>query len=292
MDTITRIISKKHNMRIYTVSSLETATEITSIHNTTPNATYALARSISAAALLSATLKPNSNQSLLLKFSGSGPLKEISVQIDAKGRTKAYVANPQIDIENDLGGINFSKAIEAGFITVIKDLGMKEPYTSQLPLQYGSIAQDLTYYLTKSEQIPSAMILGLNLDKNGKITSSAGILLQTYPDTEETTIEMLEKNILKFGNKMSDQLKKGKKLLDIASDLIEDKNLEILDTNELKHSCSCSKDLLKTVFKGINKKELQDMLEKDKGAEVTCTFCRKKYIFTEDDLKSIIKSKK
>jgi molecular chaperone Hsp33 len=288
MDIISRIYCKDLSLRAYTVTSKSTTQKIVTAHNTTPNATMALGRSINAAALLGATLKPLSNQNILLKFSGSGPIKEIHVQADAKGNIRGYVANPHVDITEKFDTISFSKSIGAGLLTVIKDVGMKEPYSSVTPLLYGEVASDLAYYLTTSEQVPSAVILGLNLDSNGGIASSGGILIQTFPDTPAEAIEKIEANINSMATPLGTLLEEGADIYSVLSELFDNRGMEILSTTPLKYSCSCSRETLLQIFKGINKDELKDMIERDKGAEVTCTFCRKNYRFSESELKSII----
>ena len=165
--------------------------EITETHNTTPNATYALAWTANAAALFGATLKPESYQNVSLRFHGDGPLKEVNVQCDARGNIRGLVSPPDVDIVADIKEINFSKSIGAGFITVSKNLGIGDSYITNLPLVYGDVARDFAYYLTTSEQVPSAVILGLTHDDSGEITSSGGILIQTFPDTGDKIIDKI-----------------------------------------------------------------------------------------------------
>jgi molecular chaperone Hsp33 len=248
----------------------------------------ALGRTINAAALLGATLKPMSNQNILLKFSGSGPIKEIHVQADAKGNIRGYVANPDLDITENFDTISFSKSIGAGLLTVIKDMGMKEPYSSVTPLLYGEVASDLAYYLTTSEQVPSAVILGLNLNKDGEIVSSGGILIQTFPDTPAEVIERIEENINSMATPLGTLLEEGADIYSVLSEIFDNHGMEVLSTTPLKHACSCRRETLLQVFKGIDRDELKDMIEKDKGAEVTCTFCMKKYRFSITELESLM----
>jgi molecular chaperone Hsp33 len=150
------------------------------------------------------------------------------------------------------------------------------------------VASDLAYYLTTSEQVPSAVILGLNLDSNGGIASSGGILIQTFPDTPAEAIEKIEANINSMATPLGTLLEEGADIYSVLSELFDNRGMEILSTTPLKYSCSCSRETLLQIFKGINKDELKDMIERDKGAEVTCTFCRKNYRFSESELKSII----
>jgi len=288
MDAISRIYCKDLGLRAYTVTSGSTARQIVKMHNTTPNATMALGRAINAAALLGATLKPMSSQSILLKFSGSGPVKEIHVQSDAKGNIRGYAANPGPDLKEDIGALSFSKTIGAGFLTVIKDMGLKEPYTSSTPLMYGEAAADLAYYLTVSEQIPSAVILGLNLNSEGGIASSGGILIQTFPDTHAESIERVERNINSMTTPLGTLLEKGKDIFSILSEIFDNRGIEVLSTTPLRHACSCNRETLLTILRGIEKNELEDMIEKDDGAEITCTFCLKKYRFKGMELRSLL----
>ncbi len=288
MDKISRIHCKKLNLRAYTVESLSTAREIVKIHETTPNATVAMGNAINAAALLAATLKPKSRQSLLLKFSGEGPLREVHAQADANGNIRAYTANPAIDECGDFNSINFSKAIGAGLITVIKDLGMKENYKSVTPILKGEIAADLAYYLTTSEQIPSAVLLGLNLNSQGEIIASGGILIQTFPDTDSRVIEQVEFNINNLDTNLGESLAQGKDINSVLSNIFGGEESETLTTIELKHGCSCGRESLLGAMKNIDPGEIKSMIEEDGGAEITCTFCKKNYNFSADDLKGIL----
>ena len=288
MDTVSRIYCESLKLRAYSVVTRETAAEITSVHKTTPNATLALGRTINAAALLAATLKPESGQSILIKFSGEGPVREVHVQCDAYGNIRGYIANPSPDITDDIGTLSFSKAIGAGCLTVIKDIGLGDPYNSVTPLLYGEVAADLAYHLTTSEQIPSAVILGLNLDSEGKISSSGGILIQTFPDTEPEVIEKVEQNINGMTATLGDLLEKGENIYNIVSGLFDNHRTEILSSGPLKHKCRCSHDMLLHLMKTVHHDELMDMIKTDRGATVTCTFCRREYTFTEEELKTLI----
>jgi molecular chaperone Hsp33 len=288
MDTLSRIYCESLKLRAYTAISLNTAREITSLHKTTPNATVALGRVINGAALLSATLKPETNQSVLLKFSGSGPIKEIHVQADAYGNIRGYVANPIVDLTDNIGEIKFSKIIEAGFLTVIKDLGMNEPYNSVTPLLYGEVASDLAYYFTVSEQIPSAVIIGLNIDREGSIVSSGGILIQAFHDTDAATLDMIEANIKNMPRQLGDRLQAGENIYGVAEELFGGSRIEILSAINIVHRCRCSLETMFSLIRLLDKEEIKDMIEKDHGASITCTFCTEEYKFSEDELLKLI----
>jgi len=290
-DTITRIICDELNLRACAVTSLDTVRNIISTHGTSPNATVALGRTINAAALMSATLKPDSNQSIALKFAGDGPVKEIHVQADARGNLRGYVANPYVDQTEDIGKISFSRTIGAGFLYVIKDLGMKEPYSSIMPLMYGDVAGDLSYYLTSSEQIPSAVILALDLDREGTVISSGGILIQTFPETPEESIGLVESNIRSLKISLGELLLKGVDITAIVAELFGNRAMTVLESNPLRSQCRCERGVLLKTLEGLEREELLDMLQQDRGVEMTCTFCKKTYYFSEDDLAAIISQK-
>lgn len=291
-DRISRIVCDALSLRAYTALSLGSVREITGLHNTSPNATLALGHTLTAAALLGATLKPGSNQSLLVKIEGSGPIREIHAQADARGNIRGYAANPRPDLAEDIGAISFSRTIGAGFLTVRKDVGMKEPYTSIIPLKYGEVAADIAYYLTVSEQIPSAVIIALTLEKDGGVSSSGGILIQTLPGTPEESIIKVENNISSLDNRLSETLKSGGDIMTFLGELFGGERFSVLETLPLRAACRCSKQTIDDMLMSINTDELLDMLNRDHGAEVTCTFCSKKYRFDESDLEKIISRKK
>lgn len=287
-DRLTRIISEKLMLRIYTATTLETVEKITTIHNTTPNATVALGRTITGTALLSAGLKPESNQSISVKFSGTGPAKELQVQADARGNIRGYISNPDVDTTDDLGGLSFSRTIGAGFISVTKDIGMTKPYNSILPLQYGDVAGDIAYYLTTSEQVPSALIIGLELKNDLSVISSGGILVQSLPETDPGVIERISGNITSMKEPLGKHLIRDGNILTCVTEILETDDYEIIGSSPVREACRCSREILYSVLKQLNHEDIKEMIEKDKGAEITCTFCKKQYHFDESDLKKIL----
>jgi molecular chaperone Hsp33 len=290
-DSLSRILCETLSLKAYTLTSIGVAKKISELHATTPNATVALCRTINAAALLSATLKPGSDQSLMVKIEGTGPIKEIHVQADARGNIRGYIANPLVDLTGEIGEISFSKTVGAGFLTVKRDIGLKEPYTSVLPLVKEEIASNIAYYLTVSEQIPSALIIALNLEKNGSIASSGGILIQTFPDTPKNAIAAVEKNISNMKKSLGDRLKSGENIHAVLEELLDNEPIQVLSTYPVRESCRCGKEILAGILENISLGELQDMRDRDKGAEVICTFCTKRYHFDETELMGIIQKK-
>ena len=290
-DTLHRIVCDTLDLRIYAASSLDTTRMITGIHETTPNATVALGRTVTATALLAATMKPGSAQSVAVKFSGDGPLHEVYAQADANGNVRGYTSCPRMDEDEDLGRISFSKAIGAGFLTVIRDTGTRDPYRTVLPLLYGDIAADVTHYLAASEQIPSALILGFDLDRDGGIDAAGGILFQTFPNTKHEVIEKLDTKIRGMEVPLGKQLKNGTDILDIISSLLDNEPLSLMESTPLRANCRCDREMLQSVLRSVELDELKAMLAEDGKADITCTFCRSHYHFTADDLAAIIREK-
>ncbi len=282
-----RFICEDYNLRIYATLTNQLLQEITSIHGTLPHATIAFGRTLNATVLLaSSSIKPASNDTFSVNINCSGPIKEIVVQIDGKGNVRGYIGNPAADIELQSDTLNISKALGAGIITITRDLGLKEPYKSVSPIIYGDIAKDITYYLLESEQIPSALILTVNLNKEGAITRSSGILIQTYPNTPVAIIEAIE-NRLQSGFSLDKKLEEEKNIRNIIEELIG-KEVKELGNLSLQHRCRCTKELLSTILESVETTELEDMILKDHGAHITCVFCRKEYSFTEEELKDIL----
>ena len=291
MDSISRIMCNKLKLRAYVVNSLETVRKVIKIHDASPNAAMALGGAINATALAGATLKPGTHHSVSVKFSGKGPLREVQAQIDGKGNIRGYVSNPHPENLGTLTEVNFSKAIGAGFLTVTKDLNLKEPYVSLTPLMYGSIASDMSYYFTSSEQVPSAMILALEANNEGLITASGGILIQTFPDTPEVSISLVEESINNMPKSLGSALLSGEDINDVLKTLVGGDSIEVKSVTPLNLSCHCSKEMLHATLRGIQIDELEDMIAKDNGAEIICSFCRTLYRFNADELMDIIKEK-
>jgi molecular chaperone Hsp33 len=286
-DFISRIICDELNIRAYTVVTSASASEITRVQQCNPISALILGRMINAAALLGATLKPGSNQTITLRMSVTGPLKELHVQADARGDIRGYAANP--NVEFDPGSSDMKKYIGSGFLNVIKDLGMKEPVTSVLAIMHADIAKDVARYLSVSEQIPSALILSTEPGPEGNIINSAGILIQTFPGTKEETIGIIEKNILSSGSSLGKFLSRGNDINAYLSNILGGAPFTVLETTPLR--AKCGREMLLEALRGFESEEIQDMIEKDGGAELSCMFCRNVYRFSADDLAGILKDR-
>ncbi|MGL4370739.1 MAG: Hsp33 family molecular chaperone HslO [Spirochaetota bacterium] len=289
-DILHRLILPKLNLRAYAAVTTATARDICRVHNTTPNAAAGLGKAISAAVLLSSSLKPGSLQSLSYKIQGSGPLKEVHVQVDAYGNVRGYTAHPRIDEETDLGSISFPRAIGAGLLTVTKDLGYGEPFSGVSHLVKGEIALDTAYYLTVSEQIPSALVLGLTFADDGLPAVSGGIMFQTFPDTPTDSVSIIEKNIETAAVSLGEHLLKGGDILTYLSDIADNAEIDILGSIPIRHRCSCDRQLILSILKTLDMKDLEEMIHKDGGAHVTCTFCNSEHHFSKEELGAVIQS--
>ncbi len=291
-DRLLRGLCGDLRLRVYAAMTLHTAREIASIHGTSPNATVALSRTVTAAALLSATLKARSHQSISVKFSGSGPIREVYVQADATGAIRGYAANPVPDLTDPSDRISFSHTIGAGLLTVMKDLGLREPYKSVTPLLRGEVAEDIAYYLTVSEQVPSALIIAATLDREGALETSGGILIQTLPDTPPEAIERVEAAISSMKTTLGAHLASGGDIAGYAGIITAPDTIEILEESPLAAACRCSRDVVATSLTVLSAEELADMRDRDRGAEVICAFCKKVYRLDEKELSELIGKKK
>jgi len=288
MDIISRFHIRDLRLRAYTSITTDTVRSLIDIHATTPSATRAFGRAITATALLGATLKPDSAQTITLKFSGSGPIREVHVQSDARGNIRGYVSNPAIDGAGEIRLIEFSRLIGAGMLTITKDIGLREPYTSVMPLLHGDISRDLASYLATSEQTPSALIIGLAMNSDGTIASSGGILVQTFPDTTPDVVERVETSIAGAAQPLGEFLRGGGAISHYLSGLLGGAAAELLAETTLSAACRCNRALIGAILQSLGEDELRDMIEKDGGAELACLFCRQKYHFSADDLRAIV----
>jgi molecular chaperone Hsp33 len=290
-DYLSRYYSETLSIRACGAITTELVREITDLHGTTPNATMALGRTLTAAGLMTLGLKPESNQSLSIRFEGEGPLKIVQAQADAKGNLRGRVAVPDVDLREDIGTIDFSRSIGAGFLSVTRDLGMKEPYTGTVPLMHGNVAMDLAHYLAYSEQVPSALLIAQELDSEGKPTLAGGILIQGLPGSDEDTLDKIEKRLTGRDRSLEEELSSGESLDSIVKGLIGVEDLETLDILELRHRCSCSREYLAGILSGLDPAEIQEMIDEDRGAEITCSFCQSVYHFTDRDLADLLKKR-
>lgn len=286
-DYILRATAADGLIRAFAATTKNTVQTARSLHNTTPVASAALGRLLTAGAMMGTMLKGEKDL-VTLQIKGDGPIEGLLVTADSKGRVKGYPFNPNVDIppkspvKLDVGG-----AVGKGYLTVIKDLGLKEPYVGKTELVSGEIAEDLTYYYAKSEQIPTAIALGVLVDTDTSIKAAGGFIIQLMPGATLEVATMLEERIthLKYITELLDRGETPETILDAV---LGDMNLEIIDKMPTEFYCDCSRKRVEKALISIGEKDLRTILEEDKKAEISCHFCNKVYNFDEADLKKLL----
>ncbi len=286
---VVRAVSGDKQFRVFLAITTNMVEEARNIHNTTPVATAALGRTITATAMMGLMMKGEDNK-LSIQIKGNGPIKQILAVSDSKGNVKGYVANPYVDIPlRENGKLDVGGAVgNEGKIIVIKDLGIKEPYIGQSELVSGEIAEDITAYFASSEQQPSSVSLGVLVDIDRTVKASGGFILQVLPEIDEITLKNLENtlNNLPSMTQMIDKESDGEKLI---KDIFKDFNIDILDKQEVRLICDCSEEKLEKALISIGKDDLKEIIEEDGQAELTCHFCNSKYHFDKEHLERLYK---
>ena len=287
-DYIVRATAAGSQVRAFAAVTRETVETARQAHNTSPVATAALGRLLTAGAMMGVMMKGDKDI-LTLQIQGDGPLQGITVTADSCGRVKGYVGNPEVIIPaNAKGKLDVAGAIGNGILNVIKDMGLKEPYSGQVALQTSEIAEDLTYYFATSEQVPSSVGLGVLMEKDNTVKQAGGFILQLMPFTEEAVISRLEENLKKVTS-VTQMLEEGctpEKILEI---LLEGFDLEFNETAPTQFYCNCTRQRVERALISIGKKDIQEMIDEGKEIEMNCHFCNKHYKFSVEDLKRILK---
>ncbi|MBQ9989795.1 MAG: Hsp33 family molecular chaperone HslO [Lachnospiraceae bacterium] len=288
-DYFVRATAANAQIRAFAVKTKETVETARQAHDTSPVATAALGRLLAAGAMMGVMLK-GEKDILTLQINGDGPLGGITVTADAKGRVKGYVQNPQVMVgANDRGKLDVAKAVGNGFLRVIKDMGLKEPYVGQTALQTGEIAEDLTYYFATSEQVASSVGLGVLLDKEtGTVKQAGGFILQLMPFAEEEVITRLEENLSGIAS-VTGLFEEGNTPEQILEILLAGMEPEIVDRGPVEFYCNCNKDRVEKALISIGKKELEELIAEGKEVELNCHFCNSSYVFSVEELKRILK---
>lgn len=290
-DYIVRATAADNQIRAFAITSREMVEKARQIHNTSPVATAALGRSLSAGAMMGSMMKGEQDL-LTLQIRGDGPLGGITVTADSKAQVKGYVNEPAVLIPaNEKGKLDVSGAIGNGMLQVIRDLGMKEPYVGQTELQTGEIAEDLTYYFATSEQIPSSVGLGVLLNRDNTVCQAGGFIIQLMPYTEDKVIGALEQRLAGVSS-VTELLNRGLTPEGILEELLGDLGLTVNDTIPTAFSCSCSKERVEKAIISIGSKEIREMIRDGKPIEVKCHFCNEAYSFQIEELKKILEKAK
>ncbi len=287
MDKIIRILDNDGNFRLFVADTTELVDTSHKIHGSSPVVTAALGRLLSAASIMGTMMKGHKDV-LTLSIKSDGPLSTILATSNSRGEVKGYADNYHVDIPlKSKGKLDVSGAIGRGSLYVIKDLGLKEPFSGSTELISGEIAEDLTYYFTTSEQTPSSVGLGVLVGKNLHVEHAGAFILQILPDCTDEAITKLEKNISSIPSVTSVLKEGGINLL--IEKLTADFDAKIVDTTIPLYKCDCTKEKVEKALITIGKKDLETILKEDGKAELNCHFCEKKYSFSEEDLKRLLK---
>lgn len=287
-DYIIRATAANDQIRAFAAVTTEMVETAREHHNTSPVATAALGRLLTAGAMMGSMMKGEKDV-LTLQIKAGGPLQGITVTADSQGNVKGYVGNPDVCIPaNSKGKLDVAGAVGPGFLTVIKDMGLKEPYSGQVMLQTCEIAEDLTYYFATSEQVPSAVGLGVLMNKNNTVRQAGGFIVQLMPFAEEEVISRLEQNVQKI-NSVTNLLEEGHTPESLLEKVLEGFNVQINEKMDTRFRCNCSKERVAKALISIGRKELNEMIQEGKPIEMNCHFCNTNYNFTVEELKEILR---
>ncbi len=291
-DYLVRAMAANAQIRAFAVKTKDVAETARAAHNTSPVVTAALGRLLTAGTMMGSMLK-GENDILTLQVNGSGPMQGMTVTADSRGRVKGYAKVPDVLLPaNSKGKLDVAGAVGLGVLSVIKDMGLKEPYVGQVALQTSEIAEDLTYYFATSEQVPSSVGLGVLMDKEtNTVKQAGGFIIQLMPFAEESVISKLEEN-LKEVDSVTRLFEAGNSPEQILEILLKGFDMEITDTMPVEFYCNCTKERVEKALISIGKKELQELIDEGKEIEMNCHFCNTNYTFDVEELKDILKKAK
>ncbi len=287
-DYIVRAIAAKGQIRAFAATTKDTVEKARQLHNTSPIATVALGRLLTGGAMMGVTMKSDADI-LTVQIKGNGPIGAMTVTADPKGNVKGFVGNPEVMLPLKDGKLDIAGAVGIGVLSVIKDIGLKEPYVGDTILITSEIADDLTYYYATSEQVPSSVGLGVLMTKENTVEQAGGFIIQLMPDATEEVIDKLEKRI-KEVKSVTEMLENGMTPEKILEHILGDMELEILDTVQIQFHCNCSKERVSKAVMSIGAKDLKEMVDDNKPIEVNCHFCNSHYTFSPEELEQMLEA--
>lgn len=290
-DYIVRASLANDSVRAFAISSTHLVAEARERHKTLPVVTAALGRLLSAGAIMGCMMKGDKDI-VTISLKGDGPAGYITVTANSHGHVKGFPGNPNVDIPRKYAGkLDVGAAVGRGLLTVSYDLGLKEPYSGQVEIQTGEVAEDLAYYFTASEQLPSAVGLGVMVDTDSSVKHAGGFIVQLLPDAPEDVIELLEKKLANL-EPVTAMMEKGMTPEDMLSYIFEGVDIEFTERHDVEFYCDCSKEKVKRALAAISDKDLQDIVNDGEDIEVKCYFCNTAYKFSIADIKDILSSRK
>lgn len=286
-DYIIRATAADNQIRAFAATTRDLVEMARSIHNTSPVATAALGRLLTAGAMMGSMMKGEKDL-LTLQIGCSGPIKGLTVTADSNGNVKGYVNEPNVMLPaNEKGKLDVGRALDLGVLSVIKDMGLKEPYVGQTNLVSGEIAEDITYYYATSEQVPSSVGLGVLMNKDNTVRCAGGFIIQLMPFAEDDIVDRLEAKINQISS-VTTMLDQGMTPEMILEEVLGEFGVVINEKTETRFDCNCSKERVEKAIISIGKKDIQEMIDDGEPIEVNCHFCNKNYTFSIDELKAMI----
>ncbi|MEH7354773.1 Hsp33 family molecular chaperone HslO [Neobacillus drentensis] len=290
-DYLVKALAYDGNIRAYAVRTTETISEAQRRHQTWRTASAALGRTMTAGLMMGAMLKGDDN--LTIKINGGGPLGPIVVDSNAKGEVRGYVTNPEVDFEStENGKLDVRRAVGTdGMLAVVKDIGMRDFFSGQVPLVSGELGEDFTYYFATSEQVPSSVGVGVLVNPDDTILAAGGFIFQLMPGTPDPIISKLEER-LKTIEPISKLIERGLTPEQLLEELFGREHVRVLETMPVSFQCNCSKERFANAIVGLGAAEITAMIEEDGQAEAHCHFCNEKYLFSKEELEELKKDTK
>ncbi len=286
-DYIIRATAADNQIRAFVATTRNLVEEARTYHNTSPVATAALGRLLTAGSMMGVMMKGDKDV-LTLQIRGAGCIGGITVTADSKGYVKGYVNEPMVLLPpNKDGKLDVSGAIGPGTLSVIKDIGLKEPYTGQIDLISGEIAEDITYYFASSEQVPSSVALGVLMNKDNTVAEAGGFVIQLMPNTDDEVIDKLEAKLSSIKS-VTSMLSEGMTPEDILNEVLGDMDVKITDTLPVGYHCNCSRERVEKALISIGENEMKSIIEDGKPIEMNCHFCNKHYVFEVEEIKELL----
>ncbi|WP_110114693.1 Hsp33 family molecular chaperone HslO [Bacillus sp. CGMCC 1.16541] len=285
-DYLVKALAYDSQVRAYAVRTTGTVGEAQRRHYTWPTASAALGRAMTAGVMMGAMLKGENK--LTIKIEGGGPIGAILVDSDAKGNVRGYVTNPQTHFDlNQHGKLDVAKAVgTTGMLTVVKDLGMRENFTGQVPIVSGELGEDFTYYFVSSEQVPSSVGVGVLVNPDNTILAAGGFIIQLMPGASEETISAIEKRLSTM-EPISKLIQKGLTPEEVLFEVLGKENVKVLETMPVEFRCQCSRERISNALISLGKDEIQAIIDEDEQAEAQCHFCNEKYQFSKEELEEL-----
>lgn len=288
MGKLVRATASNGDIRLFAAITTDVVERARQIHDLSPTASAALGRLLTAGSIMGAMLKGDKD-TLTLSMNGKGPAGNLVVVANSKGNVKGYISNPSVDLPlNEKGKLDVGGAIgKEGFLNVVKDMGLKEPYVGSVPIYTGEVGDDIAYYFTVSEQVPSAVALGVLVDTDISIKAAGGLVIQMMPGANEFLADIITFRLQEIPP-LSTLIAEGKTCEDILNLLFDDMDLKIHEEIEINYECDCSKERVERALVALGKEELEKLKEEEDTMRVECHFCEKRYEFSKEDIQKLI----